>query len=247
MEIVRAAYINEIVKISKKKKLVVSVILSVLFVIGMAIGAYLLNNFAGIRITGGTEFSIMVLTILIYSILPLFTTFICVDMFAGEFSDNTIKFTLTGPASRIKIFFGKILTVATFIIANLFFVMILSTIASLIINKNIPNFLKIPMSYVMAFMPIFIFALVVVIISNLARGTTSAFMFSVLVFLVFNGLNLVFPQTKGFLFTSTLDWHRLILGSYINFSKIFRVFLILLGYCIMLITAGYYLFEKKDI
>src|SRR5690606_2594160 len=105
--------------------------------------------------------------------------------------------------------------------------------------KNIPNFLKIPMSYIMAFMPIFIFALVVVIISNLARGTTSAFMFSILVFLVFNGLNLVFPQTKGFLFTSTLDWYRLILGSYINFSKISRVFLILLGYCIMLITAGY--------
>ncbi len=247
METLKAVYINEITKISKKKKLTVSVVLSALFVIGTAIGVYSLNNFAGVRVTGSSEFSIMVLTVLVYSILPLFTVFICIDMFAGEFSDNTIKFTLTGPASRIKVFWGKILTAATFIIGNLFFVMILSIIASLLINKNMPNLLKISMSYIMAFMPIFIFALVVVLISNLAKGSTSAFMFSVFLFLVFNGLNLLFPQTKSFLFTSTFDWYRLILGSYINFSKIFRVFLILSGYCIMLIAAGYYLFDKRDI
>ena len=247
MGILRAVYINEITKISKKKKLIVSMIFSVLFVIGAAIVVYSLNNFAGIRVTGSSEFSIMVLTVSIYSILPLFTAFICIDMFAGEFFDNTIKFTLTGPASRIKIFLGKILTIATFIAGNLFFVMILSTIASLFINRNIPNLFKTSISYIMAFIPVFIFALVVVLISNLAKGTTSAFMFSIFIFLVFNGLNLAFPQTGSFLFTSAFDWYRLILGSYINFSKIFRVFLILLGYCIMLIAAGYYLFEKRDI
>lgn len=99
----------------------------------------------------------------------------------------------------------------------------------------------------MAFMPIFIFALVVVLISNITRGTTSTFMLSIFILLMFNGLGLVFPQIKSFLFTSTFDWYRLILGSYINFSKILRIFLILLGYGIMLIAAGYYLFDKKDI
>jgi len=99
----------------------------------------------------------------------------------------------------------------------------------------------------MAFLPMFIFALVVVLISNITRGTTSAFMLSIFVFLVFNGLNLVFPQIRSFLFTSSFDWYRLILGSYINYSKIFRIFLILIGYGIMLFAAGYYLFEKKDI
>ncbi len=107
--------------------------------------------------TGSSEFSIMVLTILSYSIFPLFTTFICIDMFAGEFADHTIKFTLTGPASRIKVFLGKIFTVATFIIGNLVFVMVLSVVASLFINRNIPNLFKIIISYIMAFMPIFIF------------------------------------------------------------------------------------------
>jgi ABC-2 type transport system permease protein len=168
-------------------------------------------------------------------------------MFAGEFADHTIKFTLTGHASRIKVYIGKILAIAAFIMCNLMFVMLLSIVASLFINGNIANILKILISYIMAFFPIFIFALSVVLISEVTRGTTSAFMFSIFVFLLFSGINMVFPQIRSFLFTSSFDWYRLILGSYINYGKIFRLFLILIGYGIMLFTAGYYLFEKKDI
>ena len=247
MEILKSVYINEIFKISKRKKITVALIFSALFVIVTAIVIYSLNNFAGIRVTGSSEFSIMVLTILSYTILPLFTTFICIDMFAGEFADNTIKFTLTGPASRLKVFMGKILAIVTYLIVNLLFIMIFSVVVSLFINRDVPNIFKILMSYIMAFLPILILALAVALISNITKGTTSAFMFSIFVFLVFNGLGLVFPQIRSFLFTSAFDWYRLILGSYINFSKILRIFLILLGYGIMLFTSGYYLFEKRDI
>ncbi len=247
MELLKAAYINEIIKVLNKKKLAVMMMFSVLFVVGSTIGVYLLNNFSGIWVAGSSEFSIMVLTILIYSLFPLFTVFICVDMFAGEFADYTIKLTLTNPASRLKVFLSKVFALATLIIGNLYFVMIISIVASIIINKNIPNLLRIFTSYTMAFMPIFVFALVVILISNIAKGTTSAFMFSIFIFLLFNGLSLVLPQIRSFLFTSNFDWYRLVFGSYINFSKTFRVLLILLGYCIMLIAGSYYLFERKDI
>ena len=247
METLKAVYINELFKISKRKKITVGLIFSVLSVMVLAMMVYLVNNFAGIRVTGSSEFSIMVLTILSYTLFPLFTAFICIDMFAGEFSDHTIKFTLTGPASRMKVFFGKILAAATFLMGNLAFVMVLSLISSWFINKSIPNILKVLVSYIMAFMPIFIFALVVVLISNMARGTTSTFMLSIALFLLLNGLSVFLPQIQSFLFTSTFNWYRLILGSYINYSKIFRIFLILLGYGIMLSAAGYYFFEKKDI
>ncbi|NLN49649.1 MAG: ABC transporter permease [Clostridiales bacterium] len=247
MELLKAAYINEMIKILKRKKLSVLMVLSFLFVLGSTIGVYLLNNLSGIRITGSSEFSIMVLSILVYSLFPLFAIFLCVDMFAGEFADLTIKLTLTGPASRFKVFLSKILTAATLIIGSLYFVMIISIIASIIINKDMPNLLRIFVSYTMAFMPIFVFSLVVILISNIAKGTTSAFMFSIFMFLLLNGLSLVFPQIRSFLFTSNFDWYRLVLGSYINFSKILRVLLILLGYCIMLIVGSSYLFERKDI
>ena len=247
METLKSVYINEIIKISKKKQVKMAIIFSTIFVALAGIAIYVLNNFAGIKVTGSSDFSTMVLAILNYTIFPLFVAFISIDMFVGEFVDNTIKFTLTGPASRFKVFFGKLLAVASFIIGKLFFVMIISAISAIFINKNMPNFLKIFASYTMAFMPMFVFATVVILISNIAKGPTSAFMFSIFTFLLFNGLNLFFPQIKSFLFTSNFDWYRLILGSYINYSKILRVFLTLLGYCIMLITAGYYIFEKRDI
>ena len=247
MENLKAVYINEIFKISKKKKITSVFIFTIISVILSAIAVYSLNNFAGIRITGSSEFSIMVLTILSYSVFPLFTSFICIDMFADEFAEGTIKFTLTGSASRFNVFLGKIIASAAFIIVNLIFAMLLSLIVSLFINKSIPNFLQILLSYIMAFLPIFIFALAVVIISIIAKGTTSAFMLSIFVFFAFNGLALAFPGIKSFLFTSSFDWYRLILGSYINYSKIFRIFLILLGYIIALLSAGYYIFEGKDI
>ena len=247
MEPLKAVYINELFKISKKKKNKAVLILATLSVIIAAIAVYFLNNFAGIRITGSSDFSIMVLTVLSYTLFPLFTAFICIDMFAGEFADDTIKFTLTGPAPRFKVFLGKILAIAGFIMANLIFVMILSFIISIFINSDMSNAFKILPAYIMEFFPQFIFALTVVFISNITRGTTSAFILSVLIFLVFNGLGFVFPYYESLFFTSAFDWYTLILGSYINFSKILRVFLILLGYGIMLYTASYYLFEKREI
>ena len=247
MELLKAAYKNEIMKILNRKKPVILMALSVVFVLGAMSGVYLLNSFSGIRVTGSSEFSIMVLSILIYTLFPLFTIFICVDMFAGEFADQTIKITLTSPASRLKVFLSKILAAATLILGNLYFVMIISAISSAIINRNFPNLLRIFASYTMAFMPIFVFALVIALISIISKGTTSAFMISIFIFLLLNGLSLVFPNIKSFLFTSNFDWYRLVLGSYINFSKILRVLLILLGYSIMLTAGGCYLFERKDI
>jgi len=247
MQPLKAVYINELFKISKKKKINAGLVLSVISVVAAAVAVYIINSFAGIRVTGSSEFSIMVLTVLSYTLFPLFTAFVSIDLFAGEFVDNTIRLILTRPASRFKIFLGKTLAIATFIIANLFFVMILTIIASLIINGFAINIPRIFLSYVMAFFPVFIFALVVVLVSNISKGATSAFMLSVFVFLLFNGLCLLLPAVKSFLFTSAIDWYRLILGSYINFSKIFRIFLVLLGYGIMLFGAGYYLFEKRDI
>ena len=247
METLKAVYINEIFKISKKKKFIGAFIFSILAVLVAAIVVYSLNNFAGIRITGSSDFSIMVLSLLSYTFFPLFTAFIAIDMFAGEFADNTIKITVTGPASRFKVFLGKILAIASFIMANLILVMVLSFVVSLLIGSSMPNLFKILGAYIMEFLPIFIFGLVVVLISNIAKGTTSSFMFSVFVFLLSTGLAFAFPDLKSLLFTSAFDWYRLILASYVNYSKIFRIFLILLGYGIMLFTGAYYLFEKKDI
>ena len=243
---IKASYINELYKIIKKKKTMLALILFTTAIIVAAVIVYSVNNFSGIRVTGSSEFSILTLSAFSYSLFPLFIAFICIDMFSGEFVNDTIKFTLTRPASRLKIYTAKTLAIATFIISNLAYVMLLSFIISFFINGTTISILKIITAYTAAFLPLFVFSLVVIVISNISKGNTSAFMLSILAFLISLGLEIAFPYIKSFLFTSLFGWHGLFLGNYINYSKIFRVFLIFLGYVIMFFGIGFYLFDNKD-
>lgn len=247
MSSLRAAYINEIYKLSKRKKLVVSCILSIVAVLVAALVVSFANNFMGIRITGESEFSILVLSVLNYTLIPLFTIFVCIDMVGGEFSNQTMKMVLTRPVSRVKVYLSKALAAATFILVNLLFIMVTSLIISLFINGSLAGVGRIFVAYIASFFPLFVFALFTMIISTIFRGTGSAFFLSILCFLICNVLGLFFNQLQSFLFTTAFDWYTLFLGSYINFQKIFRMFMILVGLGLMFFGIGYYLFDRKNL
>lgn len=245
MSNLKAAYLNELYKISKKKKIIVAAILSIAAIIVAGLIVSSINNFMGIRMSG--TFSIMVLSVLNHTLIPLFTAFLCIDMFGGEFLDGTIKFTLTRPVTRLKVYVSKMLAVGTFILANLLFIMVLSFILSLFVKGGGTGILQIILAHIASFFPLFVFALLVMLISNIVRGTTGAFLLTILIYLVFFGLQIGFSGYQSFFFTSLFDWYNLFLGSYINWHKVFRVLLIFIGFGTMLFGAGYYLFERKQI
>lgn len=242
-----AAYLNELYKVSKKKKILVAAVLSVVAVTLAALIVSSVNNFMGIRLAGVAGFFVLVLQVLNYTLIPLFTAFVCIDMFSGEFGgEHTIKLTLTRPVSRFKVFLSKVLAVATFIAANLVFVMLLSYAASFFIKGANVSFGNILMMYVASFFPLMVFALMVILIANVARGSASAFMLSLVAFLATIALEIVSGDYGSFFFTSAFGWYGLFWGSFINIAKIIRVFLILLGYGLVFFSAGYYLFDKKS-
>ncbi len=247
MSELKNAYINELYKISKKKKPAVAVILSTVAVAVAAISVYGINNLAGIRITGSSELSLLILSVLNYTLIPLFAAFVSIDMISGEFADNTIKTTLTTPATRFDVYLSKAFAAGTFILANLMYIMLISLIASYAVSGVVPDILSVFTAYFVSVLPVFVFSLAVMLIGNIAKGTTSSFMLSVLMFLLLLGVGLAYPMAKSFLFTSAFDWYRLFLGSFINYGKILRVFLMLAGYAIMLFGAGFYFFEKRDV
>ena len=242
----KAAFVNEVFKISKKKKITTLCIFSTVAAIIGTVLVVSVNNMSGIMLSGSGNFAFVMLSIMTYTLIPLFTAFICIDMFGGEFTDGTMKFTLTSPASRLTIFNAKILTSAVFIMGNLLFVMLVSVVASFFLSASL-SVLNITIAYVTSFLPLFIFALIVVVISCWTKGTTSAFLLCILVFLGFNFLEIWFPSINSFFFTSSFGWYNLFIGTHISWGKILRVFLILTGYAIMLFGAGFYLFERKEL
>ncbi|TVY07366.1 ABC transporter permease [Paenibacillus cremeus] len=250
MEGFKAAFWIEAVKLLKKKKIIFAAVLSILAVVIGQIAVTVIKHGLGLRVVGSTEFPIVVLSIFSYSILPLFAVFVAIDMFNGEFSSNTMKITLLRPVSRLGVFSAKVANIALFIFANLLFVMLLSLLVGLIFNPASASWLgvlHVILSYVSTFLPVFVFTLLVVLLSNGIQSGLAVFFLSVILFAGFTFLGIFFSSYSSFFITSMFDWYTLWIAESVNVLKIVRQIMIMLGCGIMFFTAGYYLFDRKDI
>jgi ABC-2 type transport system permease protein len=79
------------------------------------------------------------------------------------------------------------------------------------------------------------------------RSGLAVFFLAVLIFVGFIALGFIFSRFSSLLFTSQLNWYTLWIAESVNVSKLFRQTLLLTGCGIMLFTAGYYLFDRKDL
>ncbi|MFU0825102.1 ABC transporter permease [Clostridium sp.] len=245
----KAALINELEKLYKKKKVMVAALMSLIFVILGQLSVVILRSGFGVRGASSNEFPLLVLSVVVNSILPLFTTLIAIDSFSGEFSQNTIKITITRPVTRLKFFTAKVIAIMIFVLVNLLFVMIISTITGVVFNSNsftLHSIIRILISYLVTLIPMTVLALVIVLLTNILRNGISIFFASIIIFIVFKALGIIFSSYSSLFFTNMLDWYRLWIMSNVSFLKIFRQSLLMLSYIILLFTGAYYLFDKKD-
>lgn len=249
MAVFKITLINELEKLYKKKKVSVAIILSLIVIIIGQLGILGVRTGYGIRGAGNAEFSILVLSIVVNTILPLFTALVAIDSFSGEFSHNTMKLTLTHPVSRFKVFAAKMTSISLFISVILFLLLVLSLITGFLFNTNSASFadvIKTVLAYAVSIFPQIVLALGIVLIANLFKSGVSVFFVSVIAFLGFQVLGLVFSQYGNLFLTNYLDWYTLWLSQNFPFLKILRQFLLMMGYAIMLFIAGFYFFDKKE-
>jgi hypothetical protein len=250
MQSFKATYLNEMDKMYRKKKLVVLVLLTILSItIGQLTVSGVRFQF-GIRASGSGQFPILVLSVLINTLLPLFTVLMSIDVFSGEFSSNTMKVSLLRPVSRLKLFSAKIAAIGSFILGSLLLVMILSILTGIIFNSSEISLLflgKVFLAYVVSVLPILVFTLLIIILTNIFKSGTSVFFLSVLLFLGLKVVSILYPEFSNLLIVPGFGWYNLFLVKTVNMVKILNQFSIMVGYGIILFTIGYYLFDKKDI
>lgn len=249
MESFKPTLINEIEKLYKKKKIVVAVVISLVFIIIGQLAMVGLRKGFGFRGVGSMEFPILVLSIVANSILPLFTALVTIDSFSGEFSQNVMKIAITRPVTRLKFFSAKVVAIMCFVIANLLFLMVFSIIAGLLFNANsfsLHGIIRIVVSYIVTLLPMMVLSLIIVVFCNFIKNGIGVFFLSIFIFIIFKGLEIIFSKYSGLFFTSMLDWYSLWIMDTIPFLKILRTFMMMCSYGIILFTGGYYLFDKKD-
>ena len=249
MAVFQAALVNEIEKLYKKKKALVAVLLSLAVIVIGQLAIVGVRSGFGLRGTGSVEFPMLVLSVVVNTILPLFTALVAIDSFSGEFSHNSMRIMLTRPVSRFKIFTAKIMAIVLFILATLLLLLIFSMLAGFIFNTNsatLDSLIRTVFSYIVSLLPMVVLALGIVFLANLFKSGISVFFVSVLGFIVLKVLGMVFSQYSSLFMTTQLDWYNLFLVNIFPLGKIVRQFMIMLGSGIMLFTAGFYLFDKKE-
>ncbi|NJD03397.1 MAG: ABC transporter permease [Ruminiclostridium sp.] len=249
MEAFKAALLNEIEKLLRKKKLVAIFAISlVLIVLGQLI-VLAVRSQLGLRSASGLNFATLSLSVFANTILPLYTALIAIDMFTGEYSHNTMKIALVCPISRFKLFSAKIAVIAAFIPVNLLIVMILSTVTGLVFATATPTlqeFAGVLASYLVTVLPVLVLAIITVFTANILNSSTAALFLVIISFIAFKALGYVFYQYSSLFATSMLDWYKLWIADRFPLMKILRMFFIMTGYAIMFFMAGYHIFEKRD-
>jgi len=245
----KAALINEIEKLYKRKKIIVAVIISIIVIIIGQLSMVVLRSGFGLRGVSSMEFPILVLSVVVNTILPLFTALVTIESFSGEFSQNTMKIALTRPISRFKFYASKLTAIMLFIVANLLFIMIFSIIAGCLFNSNSATFssvIKILVSYIVTLMPMVILSIIIAFFANIIRSGIGVFFLSIFVFVMFKGLGIIFYRYSGIFITSMMNWYTLFTMDTIPVLKIFLQFMMMISYGIIFFTAGYYIFDKKE-
>lgn len=245
----KAALINEVEKLYKRKKILIAGIISLIFIIIGQLSMIVLRTGFGLRGVSSMEFPILVLSVVVNTILPLFTALVTIESFSGEFSQNTMKIALTRPISRLKFFTAKLTAIMLFILANLLFVMIFSILAGCIFNSNsftLKSVIKVILSYIVTLMPMVTLSVIIAFLTNIVRSGIGVFFLSIFAFVTFKGLGIIFYRYSGVFITSMMNWYTLYLMDTIPTFKIFLQFMMMLSYGIIFFTAGYYIFDKKE-
>lgn len=245
----KTAVINEIEKLYKKKKALVALIISLAVIVLGQLAVVGIRTGFGIRGAGSVEFPILVLSVVVNTILPLFTALVAIDCFSGEFSHNLMRVTLTRPASRLKIYAAKVTAIAVFILANLLILMVFAMLAGFLFNANSASLEAVArtvLAYVISLFPLLTLALGIVLLTNVLKNGTSVFFIAIIAFLATKAFGIFFSQYASLLITTQLEWYNLWLANSIPLSKIIREFGLMLGYSLMFFAAGFYLFDKKE-
>lgn len=249
MAVFQAALLNELEKLYKKKKVLVAVLLSLAVIVVGQLAIVGVRSGFGLRGTGSVEFPMLVLAVVVNTILPLFTALVAIDSFSGEYSQNSMRITLTRPVSRFKVFTAKITAITLFILGTLLLILVFSLLAGFVFNTNSATFDslgRIIFSYLVSLLPLTVLALGIVLLANIFKSGIAVFFVSILIFLACKVLGILFSQYSSLFLTTQLEWYNLFLVNSFPVIKIIRQFLLMLGAGVMLFTAGFYIFDKKE-
>jgi ABC-2 type transport system permease protein len=193
------------------------------------------------------SYPLMILSIYTNVFLPIFVFMAASELFPGEIADRTLKLVLTMPISRFKIYISKITAIGIYVILNFLIIFLVSTASALCLRISILSISQVIFGYLIDIIPALILIIFTAFIVQFFRNGSAALVSCILIFIGIKVLSLLSAVINNNIFTTYMNWYSLWLAGGTNPLKTLNIFLLVLSYGIIFFTAGYYLFDKKEV
>lgn len=237
---------NELIKLLSKKKYIALLIIAFLICFGRSGIDFLLSKLAQMQIKNSNM--IMELFPFFAEIyIPLIIFMAVCDLFSSEMSDLTIKASLVRPITRFKLMSAKIFS--CFFVGVLFFVFIYVICAVLqrMFGKiSTVYYFKSAAAYLIDLVPMYVLVLFAVLVNMMCKSPTFSMFMTIVSYAVLKYCNYFSPILNNLIFTSYMQWHKLLIGSMIPFGALMPKIAVLLSSATVLYTVDFILFDKKE-
>ncbi|WP_407309550.1 ABC transporter permease subunit [Desulfosporosinus sp. SB140] len=247
MDSLRASIINELRKLFLKKK--TTVFLSIMAIMSF-LTAFFMSTIQSRLVfvaVSSISYPLLLLTIFTNVFLPLFVFMTTSDLFSGEIADKTLKLVLTMPISRFKIYISKIIAISVYVVLNFFIIFLISMLSARVLNINVTSISNEVFGYLVDIIPALILVIFAAFITQFFKSGSTALISCIFIFIAVKALSLFNTIVSNNIFTTYLNWYSLWLSSGINLLRELNLLLLVLSYGIIFFTAGYYLFDKKEV
>lgn len=243
---------NELIKLFSKKKYIVFLIIAVAIVLIRFLGTVIIGGMAHWALNNGFELgkgmaSVYDMVSFNVRIFTPFMVFLAVsDLFPSEIQEDTIKSVLSQPITRGRVLAVKSVAVLIIGCVCYFSLYLMCLLMQIISGGGFNNVFTVFLAYVIDLIPLMGVIIMSVCISLMLKGPALSLLVSVIVYLALTYLSYYNGTVGSFMFTSYLEWHKLLLGSTVPFYVILSKTGIVAGSILILYSISYIIFDKMD-
>ncbi|WP_068618619.1 ABC transporter permease [Paenibacillus tuaregi] len=244
----KSAYVNELVLMMYRKKVVIIAVFSAILPVLAALLMRSLQPLLGLFAVS-SSFPVEMLGLFTSVWLPLVMLTLTADLFPQEVSGRTLKLILIRPVTRLQVFLGKVAALATVIGALLVISGLVSYLcmAAAGTSAGFSEVLLTAKAYLAGYGAMLAILTLFVFVAQFFKSVSGYILVMISLYAAIKLAPFLNSSIAAFSPASYTGWHLLWLSPYVSGSRLLTGALFLTASCVLFLSLGYYKFDRKDL
>lgn len=244
----RAGYINELLLLLYRRKLMLFGIASLILPVILAVSLNALRPILGL-VAVSASFPVQMLSFYTAIWIPLFILTATADLFPTEVAARTLKLPLLRPNTRFQVFGTKAAALGSAVGVLLLLLGIVSFICNLFAGEpagpgEAGNILK---AYAAAFVSMLALCALFTFVAQFFKSAAGFVVFSVVLYAVAQAAPFLIGKLSMLTPVAYTGWHMLWLGATVSAGRLWSGFFFLVSSTVLFFSLGYFTFERKEV